>query len=284
MTPAELIAPALLEALSPGAQARHVEALAGGVSAQVVALELARADGEVEALVVRHRPTDAAGEGLSVAQEHALMAFLFTAGVPVPRPRLLWSRDTMVMARVAGTTALPADAPRHIAEALVLIHALALPSTAAVALPQREDPAEAIAHALGHTRLREVEAIRAALHTEDHALLHGDMWPGNLLWHHDRLAAILDWEDAAQGDPLSDLACARVELEVVAGRAASDALTAHYLQRTGADPARLPLWDLYVTTAALGAMHAWGLPSHELAQRREVTTACRDRARTALAR
>jgi aminoglycoside phosphotransferase (APT) family kinase protein len=37
-------------------------------------------------------------------------------------------------------------------------------------------------------------------------LLHGDFWPGNALWRDGALVAILDWEDAAIGDPLADVA------------------------------------------------------------------------------
>jgi hypothetical protein len=33
-------------------------------------------------------------------------------------------------------------------------------------------------------------------------LLRGDCWPGNLLWQHDQLVAIIDWEDAATREPL----------------------------------------------------------------------------------
>ena len=40
------------------------------------------------------------------------------------------------------------------------------------------------------------------------ALLHGDYWPGNILWKDGRLAAVIDWEDACLGDPLVDLAMA----------------------------------------------------------------------------
>ena len=43
-------------------------------------------------------------------------------------------------------------------------------------------------------------------------VLHGDYWPGNVLWQDGRLVAVIDWEDASLGDPLADLATARVEL------------------------------------------------------------------------
>ena len=36
--------------------------------------------------------------------------------------------------------------------------------------------------------------------------LHGDVWPGNLLWIGDRCVGLIDWKEACVGDPVSDLA------------------------------------------------------------------------------
>jgi aminoglycoside phosphotransferase (APT) family kinase protein len=36
------------------------------------------------------------------------------------------------------------------------------------------------------------------------SLLHGDYWPDNTLWRDGRLVCVIDWEDAALGDPLAD--------------------------------------------------------------------------------
>ncbi len=43
-------------------------------------------------------------------------------------------------------------------------------------------------------------------------LLHGDLWPGNVLWQDGRLVAVVDWEDGAVGAPLIDVASARGDL------------------------------------------------------------------------
>jgi len=99
-----------------------------------------------------------------------------------------------------------------------------------------------------------------------------------VLWHQGRLAAVLDWEDAALGDPLSDLACARLELACAAGQVAADALTAAYLGLASCPPERLPLWDLYVATAADRYMDGWGLAPEALAARRATTRAWQARA------
>jgi aminoglycoside phosphotransferase (APT) family kinase protein len=77
------------------------------------------------------------------------------------------------------------------------------------------------------------------------ALLHGDYWPGNILWQAGRLSAVIDWEDAKVGDPLADLAISRLDLLWIYGREMMDAFTGHYLAGTAIDTRSLPYWDLY---------------------------------------
>ena len=61
-------------------------------------------------------------------------------------------------------------------------------------------------------------------------LLHGDYWPGNTLWRDGTLVGVLDWEDAALGDPVADLANARMELTMAFGAAAADGFTRQYAE------------------------------------------------------
>ena len=48
--------------------------------------------------------------------------------------------------------------------------------------------------------------------TGDKTFLHGDFWPGNVLWKEKEIVGLLDWEYAAMGDPVSDIAVASLEL------------------------------------------------------------------------
>lgn len=77
------------------------------------------------------------------------------------------------------------------------------------------------------------------------ALIHGDYWPGNILWQAGRLAAVIDWEDTVVGDPLADLAISRLDLLWIYGRDVMEAFTRHYLAKTALDTYSLPYWDLY---------------------------------------
>jgi aminoglycoside phosphotransferase (APT) family kinase protein len=56
---------------------------------------------------------------------------------------------------------------------------------------------------------------------------------------------VIDWEDAAVGDPLADLAISRLDLLWIYGRQPMEAFTRHYLANTTIDLRSLPYWDLY---------------------------------------
>lgn len=268
----------LLQKVEPGARIERSWPLLGGVSARVQALEFTRPDGSSGRLVVRQRKSHewkpVAPE--EAAREHALLVALHARGLPVPRSRHFEPPDTLVQELIAGTSALPSDFAAPLAETLALIHAV--PVAELPALPPREDPVPELRSwfsedAVWVERLPHESRARGAV-----CLLHGDFWPGNILWNEGRLQAVIDWEDAACGDPLSDLACARVELGVVAGPDAMELFTRLYLARVDVDPALLPLWDLYVSTAALRSMDQWGLAPEDLERRRAFTRAFQQRA------
>jgi aminoglycoside phosphotransferase (APT) family kinase protein len=100
--------------------------------------------------------------------------------------------------------------------------------------------------ALSEGRIREVlEPVWPLPQRNKPALLHGDFWPGNTLWKHGRLLAIIDWEDAALGDPLADVANARLEVLWAFGLEAMNGFTGCYKTLMPAlDFGDLPYWDL----------------------------------------
>jgi aminoglycoside phosphotransferase (APT) family kinase protein len=98
-----------------------------------------------------------------------------------------------------------------------------------------------------------------------------------VIWNHGRIAAVVDWEDAAVGDPMSDLASARLELLWRYGDAAMEEFTDHYLAVSSADIDSLPFWELYVSAAAADSMANWGLD-------REIESAMRAKAEGFVAR
>lgn len=270
----------------PGGRLLRHWTLTGGVSAKVEALEILTPDGELRRLVVRQpqasvsKPDPAA----TCAMEHWLLSTLHRHGVRVPASLLvdasakILRKPYRVMELVDGTTELPAETldltlPR-MATWLADLHALDFEPLGLTELPPREDPIAGALHFLPSTR--EHAAARAGLADWGplrgaRALLHGDFWPGNILWRDGEIVAVVDWEDAAIGDPLCDLATARLELTWKHGPAAAETFTELYVARTEPVHAELAVWELFVASAAAEFLGRWGLPRDVQARMRERT-------------
>ena len=203
------------------------------------------------------------------APRPVLLGIAARLGLPAPRPVLLgepgedWPTPFVVIERVKGETDFaPPDLDvylRRLADALAAIHGVDphaaglgfLPSQAdSMAAMLRELPAEA-GDSLSQRRIS--DALQAAWPLPGRnrpALLHGDFWPGNVLWKHGEVAAVIDWEDAKIGDPLSDLANARLELLWAFGWDAMSGFTRMYLDATRVDDMGLLYWDLCAALVA----------------------------------
>lgn len=265
---------------------RH-DPLAGGVSARVEALDLVLADGETRRVVLR-LPGAAAWKAQAAdttRREFELLEWLHARGLPVPRPLLLdlsravSARPFFVMEHVEGGREIAdvSDALPRVAELLARVHGLPLEDVPP--LPEREDPVAGLLEFLppGHDALRARLVDDPPRLSPRRALLHGDYWPGNLLWRERELVGLIDWEDAALGDPLSDVACCRLELRYKYGHEAAGAFTARYAGRVAWDLGELPLWDAYVSAAALSSMGHWGLdPALEAHMRQEAEASLRE--------
>lgn len=234
---------ALAARIAPGSKVLRSWELKGGVSADVTAFELERSDGGVEELIVRrHGAADRRRNPQIAADEFRLLQVLRTAAIPAPRPRLLDARGgSLVVDYVDGEPAGTAepDLVEQLAAMLAEIHRVDLVTTDLSFLPARELP---------HLTPR-----------DRRVLLHGDFWPGNTLWQEGRLVAVIDWEDAAIGDPLADLANARLELLWAAGNEAMHEFTRLYAAITSVDLADLPYWDLWAGERLAGHIAEWGL-------------------------
>ncbi len=274
--------------LFPGAALEAVNRLAGGVSADVHRLDLRLAGGRTTSLVLRAHGASHAGH--SAELEYELLQALHRGGVPVPEPLLvdasgsLLSEPFLVMAFVEGTSTVPVGQEGRyldgMADVLAKIHAL--PTDDLPPLPARNDPLPEVLDFLpegpewGELRAH-LRSMADTEYTGSPRLLHGDFWPENLLWRNGAVAAILDWEDAALGDPLSDVACCRVELRYRFGRASMERFTRAYAKHRAADDRRLALWQVYVAAAAQRFMGNWGLPpAREAHMRAEALASIRE--------
>jgi len=261
------------EAVAPNARVVRVRPLRGGISSSVHLVHLATSTGEREAVVVRrHGAYVQEHDPLASDREYRLLSVLARLYQPVPRPLLreplnsVFDAPTVVMTRIAGR---PLLAPRDIADyvrqlALALVNLHHLPLEEFTFLPdQRAD----IERALNPERAPNGDPLQEAIFLQAQGLwpsvtsprrtlLHGDYWPGNVLFRRGTLAGIVDWEQARIGDPTRDVATCRGDLSILFGLGAADAFQEAYLA-AGGQVSHLDFWNLLVATWAVREIREW---------------------------
>ena len=269
----------VVQKLAPHSKLLRTWELKGGVSARVTALEIELSSGHTQKLLVRqHGEADRKRNPQIAADEFKLLQLLQSAGLAAPRPYSLdqsgeiFSTPYIVIEYIEGKPEFaPSNLPDFIhqfATHLSRIHRVDGSQPDLSFLPQavnfyaeklRTRPTK-LDESLNEGRIRNV--LEAAWPLPQHnpsVLLHGDFWPGNLLWQDGQLVAIIDWEDAQVGDPLADVANSRLEILWAFGIEAMQHFTQQYQSMTSIDFANLPYWDLCAALRPASKLAQWGL-------------------------
>jgi aminoglycoside phosphotransferase (APT) family kinase protein len=267
----------LIDRIFPHSKLLRTWTLKGGVSAQVTALEIEQHDGQRFKLVVRqHGPADIEQNPRVAADEYMLLKILHATGLAVPAPLYLdqsgeiFTTPCVAIEYIEGTPdfapADTVDVVHQLATHLSGIHRLDCARHDLSFLPIQEDRIAAKLRdrwaqpdvSLDEGRICDMlEAVWPLPGRNHPVLLHGDYWPGNTLWHAGRLLAVIDWEDAAIGDPLADLGNGRLEILWAFGLDAMHRFTQHYLSLTNIDVADLSYWDLCAALRTAGVLSTW---------------------------
>jgi aminoglycoside phosphotransferase (APT) family kinase protein len=269
----------VVQKIDPQSKLLRTWELKGGVSAQVTALEIERPDGRTQKMIVRqHGAADLEHNPHIAADEFKLLQLLHSVGLAAPKPYYLdqsceiFATPYLVIEYIDGETVFaPNNVPdliNQLAMQLSRIHQVDCSNLDVSFLPQQE---KIVAEKLGKRPVTVDEAldegrIRDALETvwpltqgNTSVLLHGDFWPGNTLWQDGQLVAVIDWEDAALGDPLADVANSRLEILWAFGIDAMQRFTDHYQSMTTIDFTNLPYWDLCAALWPISQIAGWGL-------------------------
>jgi aminoglycoside phosphotransferase (APT) family kinase protein len=267
----------LAQRVDPESRLLRAWPLTGGISAQMTAFEIEQPDGRTKRLIVRQpgeatlqRNPDAA------ADEYRLLQLLSAAGLPVQTPHHLDEAGEvlptpyLVIDYIEGEPVFaPADLDDfllQLAAQLARIHRLDGSRADLSFLPkQAEKVAKTFAArpaildvSLDEERIRKtLEPAWPLPQSNEPVLLHGDYWPGNILWRDGRLAAVIDWEDAALGDPLYDVAISRLEILWAFGIEAMHDFTTRYRAMSAVDFGNLPYWDLYAALRPASKIGDW---------------------------
>lgn len=278
----------LIRHIEPEAKLLRAQKLQGGVSAQVTKLVIELPGGVVRKLLARrHGEADRSRNPHIAQDEYKLLQQLTAAGLPVPKPHAVLSScgdaPLIVTEFVEGEAILSLDqipdAVEQLADRLSDIHRLPWERYALRFLPKQGDRCAAkltkrprqLDDSLWEGRIRDkLESVWPLEQTNKEAVLHGDFWPGNVIWKDGSIAAVIDWEDAALGDPLFDVANARLELLWASGSDAMEKFTERYQTRNPhLDYAGLPAWDLFAALKPASVLSEWGLAPDAERQMRE---------------
>lgn len=88
-------------------------------------------------------------------------------------------------------------------------------------------------------------------------LLHLDYWSGNILWHEDEISAVIDWEEAAYGDPAVDVGYALMNMMMMGLPDAAEDFLRIYESETGKKLENLGFWELSAAVRPMINPHNW---------------------------
>lgn len=264
----------LFKQLEPQSRLLRVEKLSGGVSAEMRRLEFLKADGDYDSWLLRTYGSESSGQQTQLGKEYRLLRYLHAKDLEVAKPlycdlsgRFL-PKPFLVLEYIDGASEFsPRELPdfcKQLAKQLHRIHQLRDPELAALLSPLlawTKRPA-VLDTSLAEGKIRGVlESLGPIVQRNENCLLHGDFWPGNVLWKDAHIVAVVDWEDAAWGDPLSDVANARLELFWACGFEAMELFSDYYQAISQVQLEHLAYWDLCAALRPAAKLHTWGLDS-----------------------
>jgi aminoglycoside phosphotransferase (APT) family kinase protein len=251
--------------------------LKGGISAQMTALEVALAGGQMRKFIVR-RPGERTLQlnPNAASDEFHILQLVQAAGVKTQTPYLLDSSGEifptpfLVIEYIDGEPQYaPADLTCCVTQIAGELAALHTGTSAALDLTFLPDQMQHLGQklaarpvtlddSLDEGRIRDaLESVWPLPLPDPPVLLHGDFWPGNLLWQEGKLVAVIDWEDAMVGNPLADFATTRLDMLWIFGAEAMHTFTRQYQQMTRFDCGQLPFWDLYAALRPASRISVW---------------------------
>jgi len=260
----------LTEILSPEGDLIYFSRLEGGVSCDVFLLEVKEGT-KINKFVVRT-------EGLPTSENTVETEFYLLKSISnkqVPTAEAFYfdnsceilDKPFMVMSFLEGTIFEPKESEfsflEIMAKQLIRIHQTDIAYLPE--LPLRTDPLDGlISYLPKESRWDELSSLIKGLNKEifegEKVFLHGDFWLGNLLWKDSLIVGILDWEYAAIGDPLSDLAIACLEVRYEVGIEGIEIFKHTYSNFLDIDEYRLSLWLIFVASSTLHFINEWKLP------------------------
>jgi aminoglycoside phosphotransferase (APT) family kinase protein len=272
----------ILQKIEPQGKLLKIWQPEGGVSAQITALEFTQPGGQTKKLILRrHGEIDRRQNPNIAADEFKLLKAIQTEGLASPAPVYLdtsgkiFPTPYLIIEYTEGEKEFApsnlADYLQQFTTHLVKIHSVNCSNAGLDFLPKlvirfaeeyRMQPMnDDLSIEINHFR-ESLKSVWPSLQKNEPVLLHGDYWPGNIIWERERLVGVIDWEDAKIGDPLADVANSRLEILWAFGNQAMHTFTQLYQSMMDINFSNLPYWDLWAVLKPASQIGDWGLESN----------------------
>lgn len=257
----------VLDSFHPELELINFEPLVGGASSEVFLIKAKRDNKELK-LVLRAEGGPPSKN--SIQTEFNLLKSLNDLIIPSAEPLFIdtscniLDKPFMLLSFLEGNNKLPReeniDLIPKMLEQLILIHSTNL--TALPNLPLQINPLDGLHEYLPKgkewTELGNyLSSLKNTAFEGKRVFLHGDFWLGNILWSEDEIVGVVDWDYAAIGDPLSDLAVSSLEIRYQFGKDGMTKLYETYLENFKIDNFRFSLWLIYVASSTLHFIEEW---------------------------
>ena len=270
----------VVNSLDPAWRLLETRKLSGGISAEMTAIKYG--DGKsVSTVVVRRHSEKSFEENPNIAHyEFEILKHMCQAGLCVPHPYHLddtgkiFKRPYVVLGLLDGEAVFnpedKLDFGRKLAYMLLSIHEIEGSADLMQDQKTRLEKEiykpkskldESIEEPLIRARLKELWPMVKA---NESKVLHGDFWPGNVLFLDGEISGVIDWEDCEFGDPLLELAITRYDLLCMCGQECMDVFTDTYLSKSGIDSTYLPVYELIAALRPAGKISEWARGWHDL--------------------
>ena len=257
----------VLDSFHPELELINFKPLVGGASSEVFLIKAKRDNKELK-LVLRAEGGPPSKN--SIQTEFNLLKSLNDVTIPSAEPLFIdtscniLDQPFMLLSFLEGNNKMPReeniDLIPKMVEQLILIHStnLAVLSN----LPLQINPLDGLHEYLPKgkewTELGNyLSSLKNTAFKGKRVFLHGDFWLGNILWSEDEIVGVVDWDYAAIGDPLSDLAVSSLEIRYQFGKDGMTKLYESYSENSKIDNFRLSLWLIYIASSTLHFIEEW---------------------------
>ena len=259
----------VIDSVMTGAELLKYELLMGGVSSEVFLLEIKK-DAELKKIVLREESGPPAKN--TSRSEFELLQALQRTNIPCAEPlfldttRAILDKPFVLLSFIEGSIDIAKMGNDtfilKMVNQLKAIHEVDIEILPNLSL--RLDPLEGLIEYLaGDSQWKELKEYLSSLHdtayTKKHVFLHGDYWSGNIILENEKIKGVIDWEYAAIGDPLCDVAASCLEVRYEFGKELMTTFKDTYSNFLPIDNFRYSLWLIYIAASTLYHIHQWNI-------------------------